>query len=494
VARWIVVDRDPMSARRSIRSDLGKVLTGSIGGQAVGIARGMAVPLLVTPARYGLWRLILLAWQYGMYLHLGSFALLNRELPGLLAKGEHHQVSRMRQTAFWGTMSLASLVSLGIIVYSFTPVAGDDPQRLWTLRICAFGLIAQLVMMYARLDHRVHSRFGRLSLFVFSYGLASLLTMIPLGYVAGVPGLAAGLFLSAIIVTFTFGRRDAFERPALDIRGFLRQVAQGAPISALPFLNSSIGGVGQIVSASALDLESAGYYGLGAMIGSIVYAIPRSLGKVLYPRYLATYATANDPRRMGLLLRRSLEIVSVTSTLTACGAAIVLDPVLENLFPKYLPARGATYALIAMMPFLSHALVLQNALLAFRLHRQVILLQVFFVLVSAGLSLTGAIVFGDVAWVAIGIMLASVGYGLSMMWLSFSATGAEDRSALREVLSELTPVVIMGGLTIALLIAWNPAWTRSSSILESAAQLLAIGPIAAFYCVRIWRSTRGSGN
>jgi hypothetical protein len=197
---------------------------------------------------------------------------------------------------------------------------------------------------------------------------------------------------------------------------------------------------------------------------------------------------------MGLLLRRSLEIVSVTSTLTACGAAIVLDPVLENIFPKYLPARGATYALIAMMPFLSHALVLQNALLAFRLHRQVILLQVFFVLVSAGLSLTGAIVFGDVAWVAIGIMLASVGYGLSMMWLSFSATGAEDRSALGEVLSELTPVVIMGGLTIALLIAWNPAWTRNSSILESAAQLLAIGPIAAFYCVRIWRSNRGSGN
>jgi hypothetical protein len=61
------------------------------------------------------------------------------------------------------------------------------------------------------------------------------------------------------------------------------------------------------------------------------------------------------------------------------------------------------------------------------------------------------------------------------------------------MLSELAPVVIMGGVTIAMLIAWNPAWTRNSSILESAAQLIAIGPIAIFYCVRIWRSTRADG-
>jgi O-antigen/teichoic acid export membrane protein len=247
--------------------------------------------------------------------------------------------------------------------------------------------------------------------------------------------------------------------------------------------------VGQIVSASALGLESAGYYGLGAMIGTIAYAIPRSLGKVLYPRYLEAHATASDPRRTGYLVRRSLEIVSVTSTLTACGAVIVLDPVLEHVFPEYLPARGATYALIAMMPFLSHALVLQNALLALRLHRQTILLQVFFVLVSAGLSLAGAIVFGDVTWVAIGIMLASVGYGLSTMWLSFAATGAKG-GALREVLSQLAPVVIMGGGTIAMVALWKPSESQTSSILVSAEQLLALSPIAIFYCLRIWRMAR----
>jgi len=399
----------------------------------------------------------------------------------------------MRQTAFWGTMALTSLVAIGILAYSLTPAAGDDPQRLWALRISAFGLIAQQIMLYVRVDHRVHSRFGKLSLLLFLHGLAALLIMIPLAYAAGVPGLAAGLLLSMILVTIALGRRDAFEPPALDLKGFSRLIVQGVPLSSLPFLNSAISSVGQIVSATVLGLEAAGFYGLGAMIGTIIYAVPRSLGKVLYPRYLVTYANTKDPRQAGHLIRRSIQIISVTSTLAACGAAIVLDPVLRHVFPNYLPAIGATYALIAMMPFLAHALVLQDALLAFRLHRQVILLQVFFVLVSAGLSLAGAIVFGDVAWVAIGIMLASIGYGLSTIWLSFAAIGAEDRSTLREMLSELAPVVIMGGVTIAMLIAWNPAWTRNSSILESAAQLLAIGPIAIFYCVRIWRSTRADG-
>jgi hypothetical protein len=132
-----------MNSKKSIRADLGKILTGSVGNQTVGIVRGMVVPLLVTPARYGLWRIILLVWQYGTYLHLGSFAALNRELPGLLATGEHERLSRMRQTAFWGTMALTSLVAIGILAYSLTPAAGDDPQRLWALRISAFGLIAQ---------------------------------------------------------------------------------------------------------------------------------------------------------------------------------------------------------------------------------------------------------------------------------------------------------------------------------------------------------------
>lgn len=482
-----------MGSRKSIRSDLGKVLGGNLGTQILGIVRGLVVPLVVSPTQFGLWRVILLVWQYGQYLHLGSFELLNREIPGLIATGERERLSRVRRISFWSTMALASLAGLAAVAFTFTPAAGGDPEQIWALRIIAFGLVAQPVMTYVRLDHRAHSRFGRMSLLGLSHGACAIAMMIPLAWVAGVPGLAAGLVFATVLVAVAFGRRDAFEPPGLYPRAFLRQVAQGIPLSSVSFLNTAIVSVGQIVSASILGLEAAGFYGLGMMIGTLVYAIPRATGKVLYPRYLASYSRARDSRESGHLIRRSIQISSITSTLAVCGAAIVLEPVFTYVFPEYAPALPATYALIAMMPFLAQVLVLQSALLAFRLHRQIIGLQIFFVVISAALSLVGAIVFRDVVWVALGIMASTIAYGLSAMWLTLAATGAGDRSPAREMLSALLPILVLGTPTVAMLALWRPSGTQHSSILVSAMQLLAIAPIAAFYGLRLWHAARGAG-
>jgi len=70
----------PEVAAVPIRRHLGSVLAGNLGVQLVGLVRGILIPLLVTPPQYGMWRLVLIVWQYGAYMHLGSFALLNREL------------------------------------------------------------------------------------------------------------------------------------------------------------------------------------------------------------------------------------------------------------------------------------------------------------------------------------------------------------------------------------------------------------------------------
>jgi len=482
-----------MSPRKPIATDVGKVLAANFGGQIVGVVRGLVIPLLLTPARYGLWRIILLVWQYGAYLDVGSFALLNRELPGLLATGEEGRLSAMRQIAFWGTIALASLVAVGLVVFSLTPAAGSDPQQLWALRISAVGLVVQEVSGYVSVDLRVYSLFGRLSLLVFSSALSALLFMVPLAYVAGVPGLAAGMLLSTGLTAAFLGRRSAFEPPGLDLRVFVRQSIEGLPLTIPPFLNTAMSSVGQIVAASVLGLESAGFYGLGVMIGSVVYAVPRALGKVLYPRYLASYATAQDPRQTGALLRSSIHVTTVSSTATVCAAAILLGPVYEQVFPRYLPALGATYALVAMMPFLSYALVLQTALLAFRLHSRVIASQLGFVAVSALLSLAGASIFRDVTWVAIGVMLANSGYGLAMLWLALSTTSSGGRSPLREMLSNLLPVVLMGGMTIALLVLWKPSEERASRVLVPLGQLLVLSPVVAFYGLRTWRVLRPRG-
>jgi len=479
--------------KKSIVSDLGKVLAGDAGGQIIGLVRGLVVPLLVTPAGYGLWRILLLVWQYGVYLHLGSFALLNRELPGFLARGARDRVLAVRRTALWGTMATASVAAIGIGVFSMTPAAGTDPGTVWALRIIGIGLIAQQIVLYLMVDLRVHSQFGRMSLLGFCQATAALVLMLSLGYVAGVPGFAAGLSLASILAAVAFGRRAAFDPPALDLRAFFGQVARGIPLSSLPFLNTTITSVGQVVAAAVLGLEATGFYGLGVMIGAFVYAIPRALGMVLYPRYLESIALTEDRANIGILLRRSIAVTSLAGTLTVCGIAVFLDLIYRYVFPSYLSALGSSYALLAMMPILSYALVLQNALLALRLHRPTIVLQIGFIALSAGLSLAGALFFGEVKWVALGVMAANIGYGLAVMWLALSATRQPDRDPLREIFAELRPALVMGGATVAMVALWTPADGLSARILVALGQLLVLSPAAAFFALRFARARRAIG-
>jgi len=478
------------SMKTGIARDLGKVLTGDVGGQIVALVRGMVVPLLVTPARYGLWRILLLVWQYGLYLNLGSFELLNRDLPGFLAREEHGRFSTMRQAAFWGTMATSSIVAVGIIVFSVLPVSGTDLAQLWALRISAIGVIAQQVFLYLIVNFRVRSQFGSMSLLGFLNATFALIFMIPLGYTAGVPGLAAGLALATLLSVVAFGRLSIFEPPKLDLRAFVGQALRGVPLSSLPFLNTTITSVGQIVAAGILGLEAAGFYGLAAMVGTVVYAIPRALGRVLYPRYLESMALGEGPAEIGRLLRRSLAITSITSVLAACGVSVFLDLIYRTVFPSYLPALGSTYALLAMMPFLSYALVLQNALLALRLHKRAIRLQLGFISLSTCLSLVGAFATGDVKWVALGVMVANVGYGLGAMWLALSATRQPDRNPLVEVISESWPVLLLGSLTIGIIALWSPTDELSSQIMVPVGRLLVLSPIAIFFGLRLLRMQR----
>ena len=479
-----------MTSQNPITHDLGRVLAGDLAGQAIALVRGLVIPLIVTPARYGLWRILLIVWQYGAYLHLGSFALLNRELPSLFVAGEMGRVSEMRQIAFWGTMTVAFIVAIGLIVFSLSPAVGTDAELLWALRISAVGLLGQQLFAYVMLDFRVRARFGAMSLVGSCQAAAALIFMVPLGYIAGVPGLAGGMALAAVMAGAGFGRMVVFESPRFKPIDFLRQVLKGTPLSALPFLNVTINSVGQIVSASMLGFEAAGFYGIGVMIGTVVYAIPKALGLVLYPRYLASYAAIEDPIQTAALLRRSLRVTSVMSTLAVCGAAILLAPIYHYVFPVYLPALSSNYALLAMMPFLSYALVLQNALLALRLHKRVIQLQVSFIALSAGLSAAGAFAFQDIRWVALGVMVANTGYGLSAMWLALDATRTGGQSTLREFLLELCPIVFVGGVTISMITFWKPSGNLSSWLIVTIGEFLILSPAAVFLVLRLWRNYR----
>jgi len=84
----------------SIAKDSAKFLIGNFVVLFIGALRGLVFPKIVAPDDYGLWRLVFVAWQFGMFLHLGSFAYLNRELPGLIAVGKWKEVAEIQQMGY----------------------------------------------------------------------------------------------------------------------------------------------------------------------------------------------------------------------------------------------------------------------------------------------------------------------------------------------------------------------------------------------------------
>jgi O-antigen/teichoic acid export membrane protein len=479
-----------MRVRNVLRGNLSKVLAGDLGSQAVGILRGLIIPLLVAPAAYGLWRLVLLVWQYGVYLHVGTFALLNREQPGLLAIGDAQCSAKMRQTAFWGTMLVTGIAAFCVLMFSCLPIAGSDRAARWALRFAALGIVLQQLYLYLMVQFRVRSEFGSMSLLGFTQTCATFLLMIPLGYLAGVPGLAAGMAGAAAVGLVTFARKSEFEPPRLRLAAFGRQVAAGVPLSSLPFLNATITSVGQVVSAAVLGLEATGLLGLGIMLGTIVYAVPRAIGMVVYPRYLASYAKDAASREIGILLRRSLRVTSVVSALAACGAAILLEPFYTYVFPKYAQALSASYPLVAMMPFVSYAFVLQNALLALRRHPQVIALQCAAVATSAALSYLGAHSSAEVLGVALGVMTAHLVSGMGTLWLGLASTRDFTRSVTRDCLAELGIVLGLTSLGGGALWAGKILGEGLPVALIAGLQLVALAPVAGWLLMRTWREVR----
>jgi O-antigen/teichoic acid export membrane protein len=456
------------------------VLASNFGVQLVGVVRGFAIPFLVSPSQYGIWRLVLIVWQYGAYLHLGTFALLNREMPEMIVKGKQASLIPLRQTAFWGTMAVSAIVVGLLVTFNILIPETARPEQTWAMGIASVGLIAQQVSLYVLVLFRVESRFGEMSMQGFIEAFAGLLLMIPLVLVIGVPGLALGLTLASIVATALFARLKMFDPPRLHIRAFVRQAKAGAPLSSLPFLNATIASVGQVVTASALGIEAAGLYGIGLVMGMIVYAVPNAVGMVLYPRYLTSYATESDHSEVGRLVRRSVKVTSAVCISAVCLGAVLLQPVYRTFFPRYVAALSTSYILMAMMPFVAYALVLQNALIALRKHTQVIAIQGAAVVLSAVLSVVGAFAFRSVVWVAIGVMVANILSGLATLWLGFSATRIAGRSPTREIVAELAPVILLGTATLAMIKAQNSFPNKPSLGLVGAEFFVVVALVTVF--------------
>lgn len=481
-------------SRPKILRDSGNVLVGSVGAQALAVARGLVIPILVTPVQYGLWRIVLLAWQYGLYLHAGSFALLNRELPGLRALDKLDEARRMRETAFWGTMAVSTMACLGLVAWSMRPSLHAAPETAWSIRITGLGLIAQQIWLYQGYLFRVRQQFGRLAVATFANAALALVGMAALAPTWGVAGLAGGMFASMIVVALACTRWAGTEPLALRPRVFARMAAEGFPLTVLPLMTTAIRSAGPIVAAAVLGLEATGFIGIGLMFGTIVFAVPKTLATVLYPRYLTRYAKTGKASDLGRPLRISIGLTAKVTPLVAGGAVVALEPLFRLVFPKYLPALMATYLLLVMMPFLAFSVVAQPLLLTLRRHWTLLVIMVIALVLTVAAAWAGALIEPTAAGVASGVCLVNSLFGIAVLSFSLAWTSDGERAIWPEVLGYLLPSVVAAVIIGGMMFIPTSEPNSTMYFLITGGRLLLVSAVGLWVLLRVWRQAKADAS
>ncbi len=371
-------------ARGGLIRDALHVLGGTVGAQVIGVVKGLVLPLLVSPAQFGAWRVVQLIWQYGFYLHLGSFAIVNRELPGLLAGGRDAEAADERTNALWGTLAVTGLAALAVAGAALAGGSWLGEAGPFAIGLAAAGLLVQQVGTYEACVFRSRAEFGRMSVAALAASVLGLALSVALAPRFGVDGLVAGTVVGMLASTVVFARAAGFDRPRLRLPKFAAQAREGFALGVVPMLVTGLTTVAHGVCATIFDAERTGYLGIGAMMGSAVLAVPNALGMALYPRLLTQLARSAEPGTVGPLLRRSLRVASVASVAAVCGGIVLLDPLLEHVLPAYRPGLGAARIQLAGMALLAHLAVVQNAMIALRRQGEIL------VALGAALGVSGA--------------------------------------------------------------------------------------------------------
>lgn len=429
-----------------------KLMSGTMVARLAGLVRGLGVPFfLAEAAHYGLWQLVLVVWQYGMYLHLGSFEFLNRELPGLEIQYQKERRARLLSDGFWGTILVGLIAAICVAAWPVPAGENSFPGRRFIAFIAAIGVVMLQVVSFHILCFRSTSQFGRVSL--VSVGMALLGLPLGLGgaWLWGIRGLVCGVVLSISVVACSGFFWNSFPALRFSLAGFWKQAKNGLPLSLVTSLIGILPTIGTVVSASMLGLEEAGYLGIAVLLGSLSVMLPQTIGTVMYPRFLKVVAAGRDKVVVSDMFRLLIKNVSILTPIVICCGAVVVTPVLQHLLPQYEQSIPLCFSLLGSSFFYSFTLVMMFPAKALHLHGALTRILVVGVAVAATSAIITVSLGGGILPMAIALMVANGLIGTATLVGGMIMAGGRGYNLAGSIGATYLPGIMMGALTFLLI-------------------------------------------
>lgn len=277
-----------------------------------GAAATVVAPLLLDPARFGDYVLLLSVFQYAAALDFGLSQLADKTLAGRGGEG-----SASVAELVWARLAVAVCALLLAVPLSFALARPGGELTEGNLIIAATGGVAFMLSNGPVALYRAGSQ-----LWEFTFAALSMqaglsvprLAGLVLGGVTGCyAALAAFYALTAALLNQPFA---AALRQRSSVRGVARTLGAALPLFAFSALWLLYLTANRWVSSALSDAQEFGLFAFGANLVAVGIGVLSTIGQVHYPKHLAKAGEEGAQTRLGLEL---LRLVGVAAAGTAAG-------------------------------------------------------------------------------------------------------------------------------------------------------------------------------
>lgn len=320
-------------SRDTVRS-VGALLSSNLTSSALSAVGGILVARFLGPEETGAFRFYTIPLTYLIFLHLGTWDGLWRQIPYYVGKEKHKAVDEIASAAGAFNFILSAIVSFGFVccaVYSYVNQNLYGIVGWLSQAVCCWGIFygGYLTSTYRTLHHFVTLARIQVCQTVLVFGMVFLLPFF------GFYGLCARAALPWISTLLLFHRfRPLRVRYRVKPKVLWDLIKIGLPFSFWGNLYTSA----WIATESALVLSLSGVTSLGLFFVAVVMrnavnSIPMSIWQVLTPRVVTSFAKDESVRNA------NARVIWVTVGLTGFMIIFALlgSLLLEILVPVFIP-------------------------------------------------------------------------------------------------------------------------------------------------------------
>jgi O-antigen/teichoic acid export membrane protein len=322
-------------SRQTIRSVLA-LLSSSVVSSVLTAAGGLLVARFIGPEVNGSFRAYTIPLTYLIFLHLGTWDGLWRQIPYYVGKEMPEKVDAIASAAGAFNLLISIVVSCGFVFCAAYSLAHHDFYGFagWLSQVlCCWGVFygGYLTSTYRTLHHFV--TLSRIQVYqtLLNFGMVFSLPFL------GFYGLCARVGFPSFLSVWLYHRsRPLKVNYRFDTKAFRELIRIGLPFSFWGNLYTSV----WTATESTLVFSFAGVSDLGLFSVAIVMAgavnsLPMAIWQVLTPRVVTNLA------REGSVRNANARIVWVTAGLTgfmiliACAGSFLLNIFVPLFIPKY---------------------------------------------------------------------------------------------------------------------------------------------------------------